>query len=39
MDEANNSEKMPLNVTCEGCLHQDDDGGYCLDCYNGSKKT
>ncbi len=26
-------------ISCDGCLHREDDGGYCLDCYNGSKKT
>jgi hypothetical protein len=24
--------------SCDGCLHQDDNSGYCLDCYNGNKK-
>lgn len=24
---------------CRDCLHKDDDGGYCLDCYYGNKKA
>lgn len=24
---------------CECCSHRDDDGGYCIDCYEGIKKS
>ncbi len=37
MDDVSKSEKNPLNVTCEGCLYQDDDSGYCTNCYNDVK--
>lgn len=38
-DERRHRELNPLKTSCEGCLHQNDNSGYCLDCYNGSRKT
>ena len=27
----------PKELLCESCEHRSDDGGYCLDCYQGNK--